>query len=124
MLHGLEPDAVVESLDELPRRAYSLRISLAGELGKPLLLPARLCERAPQQPWAERILRSILRSHVLTLRASNNLHQSRLILHGISETACAICARPVPPDEPPFYRGGGLVHVRCFSASPEARPPH
>lgn len=117
LLHGLDPQALVESFEEAPRRGYLLRVQVGGEVGKPLRLPTRLVQRAAQEPWAEQMLRSILRRPPpVPPLGEHDLLQSRLVLHrGPGDDICPACGRAVPREGPPFFREGRLVHVRCFA---------
>jgi hypothetical protein len=116
VLGDVDADASLVEVHEHPEGHYVLRLAVPGEVGKTLRLPRRLVERAPRNRWAGQILRRILQSEVLILRAQRGISESRALrVATFRDPACPVCHLAVPADEPLFLHEGRIVHVRCFA---------
>jgi hypothetical protein len=116
VLGDVDADASIVEVHEHPEGHYVLRLAIPGEVGKTLRLPRRLVERGPRNRWAGRILRRILHSEVLVLRARRATSESRAMrVATFRDPVCPVCHPAVPADEPLFLHEERIVHVRCFA---------
>jgi hypothetical protein len=85
---------------------YTLRIDLAGEVGKELVLPAALLHRAISDARARSSVERLLRSAVLVMQSQRTIGEAQEALAGAASPGCPVCGRPITgADDPDAHRG-------------------
>jgi hypothetical protein len=99
---------------------YAVRLQIPEEVGKAILLPRRVLERACVEPLALRTVRNLLRSAVETLRSQRAISDARLTWYTTGSTAaswpgprCARCEGPLFVDDPLVIQGDARWHMEC-----------
>jgi CheY-like chemotaxis protein len=103
VLDEIDPEARLVDLEKVSRH-YTIRLEVAGEPGKTLSIPGRLLDTALIDPGSRKMLRNLLRSAALALRAQADAG---------SDPVCGACARPIRRGSPVAVRRGALRHWDC-----------
>jgi hypothetical protein len=115
LLAKLDPDARLVDFALADRNYYTLRIDLPGDGGKSFTVPCRIVEKAATgDPRWDVVLRNVLWSALLTIRAQRTIQRSRGAVSGTSaEPICPACSQRIPLGEGVAVERGGTFHVRC-----------
>jgi hypothetical protein len=102
---------------------YALRLEIPGEVGKAILVPRRMLERALLDPAARRTVRNVLHSAIRVLRSQRVISDSRTWsptdgLHTWTEPRCCTCEGPLFAEEPILVEEGTRRHLSCPTSSP------
>jgi hypothetical protein len=98
---------------------YAVRLQIPEEVGKAILLPRRVLERACVEPLALRTVRNLLRSAVEILRSQRTITDGRLAWYTTGTAAswsgprCARCEGPLFADDPLVVDGDARWHMAC-----------
>jgi hypothetical protein len=115
LLAKLDPDARLVDFALADRNYYTLRIDLPGDVGKSFTVPCRIVEKAATgDPRWDVVLRNVLWSALLTIRAQRTIQRSRDAMSGTSaEPICPACSQPFPRGEAVSLEHGKMFHMRC-----------
>jgi hypothetical protein len=101
---------------------YALRLEIPREVGKAILVPRRMLERALLDPAARRTVRNVLHAAVRVLRSQRAISDSRTCpphdgLHMWTGRRCVACERPLFAEEPILVEEGTRRHLSCPTTS-------
>jgi CheY-like chemotaxis protein len=113
LLDEIDPEARLVDLEKVSRH-YTIRLGLAGEVGKAMSIPGRLLDTALIDARSRKTLRNLLRGAALALRAQLAVAETRERLSDTStDPVCGICATPIRRGSPVAVRRGALRHWDC-----------
>jgi hypothetical protein len=128
LLLELHQEAQLLECELLPTNdQYAIRVQIPGEVGKAVLIPRSVLDRALGEPEVRRRARNLLRAAIETLRSQRALSDAREVMaaaRGPRDTRCLRCAGPLT-DELVVVVEGGRVHLTCPpdpARSPESAP--
>jgi CheY-like chemotaxis protein len=91
---------------------YTIRIDLAGEVGKELVLPAAVLHRAMSDARARSSVERLLRSAVLVMQSQRAIGDAHETLAGTALPSCRVCGRAITgadgPDAHPGCAGSDV----------------
>jgi hypothetical protein len=119
LLREIQPSARLLEFIDGPPEHYTVRVQLAGEMGKMLILARRLVEDATCRPAALRSLRLLLRGEVAQQRAGRAVDNASATRAEVDTTVigtCGACAEPVTLAERILVRRARILHARCAKA--------
>jgi hypothetical protein len=120
-------------LEELPTQAeildcrllphddqYAIFLQILGEVGKGVILPRRMLERALEDPMARARVRNLLRAAVEVLRSRRAVNEARLTAYftalnvrSLPGPRCTSCEGPLLADDAVVVRDGTRSHIAC-----------
>jgi hypothetical protein len=119
MLVELRLEAQVLECALLPTNdLYGIRLHIPHEIGKAILLPRRVLERALVDPGALRTVRNIIRSAVDILRSQRAITDGHLAWHATGAVSwsgprCTRCEAPLFADDVVVVQGNARSHMSC-----------
>jgi hypothetical protein len=99
---------------------YAILLRIPGEVGKGVLLPRRMLERALNDPTARARVRNLLRASVEVLRSQRAITEARLTAYftalnvrSLPGPRCAHCEGPLLADDAVVIHHGSRRHLAC-----------
>jgi signal transduction histidine kinase/ActR/RegA family two-component response regulator len=114
LLQEIGPSATLVDVSETPPDEYSIRVDLPGEVGKAIVLPRPVLDRAVIDLDARATVKRLLRAQALILRTQVNLNDARETLASSrSGVRCMVCSQVIPPGEAIVLQGKA-AHPSCW----------
>lgn len=99
---------------------YAILLRIPGEVGKGVLFPRRMLERALNDPTARARVRNLLRAAVEVLRSQRAITEARLTAYftalnvrSLPGPRCAHCEGPLLADDAVVIHHGSRRHLAC-----------
>ena len=120
-LNGDRPPAEVLDCSLVPTHdQYAILLQIPGEVGKGVLLPRRVAERALDDAPARARVRNLLRAATEALRSQRAITEARhtayftaLNVQSLPGPRCARCEGPLLAEDPVVIHHGSRRHLAC-----------
>src|SRR5262245_22300406 len=118
VLVELHPETQILECTPIPGDRYAIRLEIPREVGKAVLIPRRLLERALVDPSARRTVRNVVRTAARLLRSQRAISDSRASraterLRTWTGPRCAACDGSLFAEDPVMLELDVRKHLAC-----------